>query len=461
MNTGLYLLEFDNTFGTLSGNVTDANSTLPLEGVTVSVPAASKTTSTNVNGDYSVILDPATYQVDYSLFGYAPQSINVNIFTATTTVQDVALAPLPTGGLSGTVTSSGALAGGGGPLANALVRIQNTPLSTQTNGAGQYGFPTVPEGGYTVEVILPGFQSEQAPVSIVSPGTTTQNFALDSGDFADNFENDFGWIVGAVDDNATTGIWTRVDPNGTQGGTIQPENDHTVVGTQCFVTGQGSPGGSIGEADVDAGKTTLLTPVCNLTGFTTPSVFYWWWYVNDGNATVDDTFRVDATEDGVAWVNLATISTSSPAWSSASHSLAGLFSDYSAIQIRFVAEDTGGGSIVEAAIDDILIADDAVVDVNDVTDVFSTRLLPASPNPFRTDASIRFELAEAGRASIDVFDVQGRLVRRLVNDALAAGSHTIAWDGLNGVGATTPPGVYMLRLTTPDASKTSKIVRSR
>ena len=37
-------------------------------------------------------------------------------------------------------------------------------------------------------------------------------------------------------DNATTGVWVRVDPNGTS---AQPENDHTVDGTQCFISPAG------------------------------------------------------------------------------------------------------------------------------------------------------------------------------------------------------------------------------
>ena len=36
---------------------------------------------------------------------------------------------------------------------------------------------------------------------------------------------------------------------------MQPEDDHTPApGTICFVTGQGTPGGAVGEADVDGGN---------------------------------------------------------------------------------------------------------------------------------------------------------------------------------------------------------------
>ena len=38
------------------------------------------------------------------------------------------------------------------------------------------------------------------------------------------------------------------------GTAAQPEDDHTLGGSLCFVTGQGSPGGSLGENDVDGGS---------------------------------------------------------------------------------------------------------------------------------------------------------------------------------------------------------------
>ena len=61
----------------------------------------------------------------------------------------------------------------------------------------------------------------------------------------DDFEGDEGWTVGDADDNATTGIWVRVDPigvddNGTQ---VQPEDDASpdgslIVGTTRDLAGQ-------------------------------------------------------------------------------------------------------------------------------------------------------------------------------------------------------------------------------
>ncbi|MCE2883265.1 MAG: choice-of-anchor B family protein, partial [Planctomycetaceae bacterium] len=78
----------------------------------------------------------------------------------------------------------------------------------------------------------------------------------------DTFEAATGWTGGVAGDTATSGVWVRVDPVAT---TAQPEDDHTAApGTLCWITGNGVVGGAAGAADVDAGVTTLLSPVFNM-----------------------------------------------------------------------------------------------------------------------------------------------------------------------------------------------------
>ena len=106
-------------------------------------------------------------------------------------------------------------------------------------------------------------------------------------------------------DTATTGVWTLVDPIGTA---AQPEDDHTVGGSLCFVTGQGSPGGSLGENDVDGGITTLLSPPIDVSLTADPYIGYWRWYNNSAGSNTDDVFTVDVSADGGAtWVNVETL----------------------------------------------------------------------------------------------------------------------------------------------------------
>lgn len=179
--------------------------------------------------------------------------------------------------------------------------------------------------------------------------------------FDDDFETNLGWTVGDAGDNASTGVWVRVDPNGTE---AQPEDDHTDPGTMCFVTGQGSPGGGLGQNDVDGGKTTLLSPIFDATA-EAQVVSYWRWYSNTtGNAPNTDTFRVDISNNGGAgWVNVETLGAGfggehDGGWFFHSFVVDDVISPTTQMRMRFVAEDDptdGDGSLVEAAIDDFLV----------------------------------------------------------------------------------------------------------
>lgn len=97
----------------------------------------------------------------------------------------------------------------------------------------------------------------------------------------------------------------------------------------------------------------------------------------------------------------------------------------------------------------------------DTTPPASTRLLGARPTPFTTGTSVAFELAQAGEASVEVFDVQGARVRTLAAGPRAAGRHTLAWDGTGEDGRRAPPGLYLVRLRAGAVSATAKVVRAR
>ncbi len=63
------------------------------------------------------------------------------------------------------------------------------------------------------------------------------------------------------------------------------------------------------------------------------------------------------------------------------------------------------------------------------------------PNPFNPTTSIRFDIPEASRVLLTVFDVNGRQVATLVNGNLAANSYTVSFDAAN-----LSTGTYFYRL---------------
>jgi hypothetical protein len=83
------------------------------------------------------------------------------------------------------------------------------------------------------------------------------------------------------------------------------------------------------------------------------------------------------------------------------------------------------------------------------TAVFDSRALGFAlgqnrPNPVVDRTRIPIELPEASSYSLAVFDVRGRLVRRLDGSA-PAGAHTIEWDTKDEAGRRAPAGLYFYR----------------
>jgi hypothetical protein len=71
-----------------------------------------------------------------------------------------------------------------------------------------------------------------------------------------------------------------------------------------------------------------------------------------------------------------------------------------------------------------------------------TTRVTASPNPFRAGTALAIEAARDGRQSLEILDLQGRIVRHLADGEFVAGPRTVAWDGRDDDGRALPAGVY-------------------
>jgi hypothetical protein len=262
------------------------------------------------------------------------------------------------------------------------------------------------------------------------------------------FETDDGWTVGDSGDDATAGVWERAVPRGT---CSAPYTDHTSPpGAACFVTQNGAPGSSDADADVDGGKTTLLSPVFTLTSgqaYSQAIARYWRWYSNDIGARPDDVWRVDASNDGGAtWTNVETATLGANAWVPVTVDLIATFGQPDRVRFRFVAQDTGRASLVEAAVDDfeLLATQAGLVGVEPSPATEEVRLSAPRPNPSRGRVTLELILPRRAEVRAEVRDLAGRLVRRLIpaGSVLPAGTRSLAWDGADERGRRAPAGVY-------------------
>jgi hypothetical protein len=145
--------------------------------------------------------------------------------------------------------------------------------------------------------------------------------------------------------------------------------------------------------------------------------------------------------------------------------------DFEVVEARWYLETEiafRGGVTVRSATDDstttVPAGDPIEIDLLDSTltgappdRVSRLALHQCRPNPFNPRTEIRFETPSAGRATLRIYDVAGRLVRTLVNEDLEPGSHQRVWDGTDQRGGRVGSGVYLYRLEFGNRSATKKL----
>jgi hypothetical protein len=102
---------------------------------------------------------------------------------------------------------------------------------------------------------------------------------------------------------------------------------------------------------------------------------------------------------------------------------------------------------------------DEILTPTDAPSVY--RLAQNYPNPFNPMTTIKFDMKEKGLVALRIYDVSGRLVRTLVDEARDAGAYTIRWDGRNNIGAEVASGIYFYKMETAGFLATKKLVLLR
>jgi hypothetical protein len=88
-------------------------------------------------------------------------------------------------------------------------------------------------------------------------------------------------------------------------------------------------------------------------------------------------------------------------------------------------------------------------------------LFAASPNPFGDETTLRWQLEDAARVRVEVFDVRGRRVATLLDGARSAGPGEIRWTGRDGNGRAVAAGVYFVRAEAAGETHTRRLVLVR
>ena len=102
-----------------------------------------------------------------------------------------------------------------------------------------------------------------------------------------------------------------------------------------------------------------------------------------------------------------------------------------------------------------------VVPVGRLTGPVGGMKMGSHPNPFNPVTFIRFELPAAAVVQVDVLDLRGRVVCRLMDGPLEAGPQRVAWNGRDDQGAPLGAGLYLARLQTGGRPFTCKMILAK
>lgn len=180
--------------GTVEGQITDSSTGQPIAGAVVNLVDGWNSDVTDENGFYSITLPADDVELAVSAFGYADATIMATVPEDGTITENLALAPLAAGTVSGLVTDSN-----GTPVAGAVVTALGTPVAGAVTGAdGTYAL-SLPSGMgayYDLQARASGMGTVQQTVEVT--GDVTVNFALPDW-YGDDFESgglaSFDWVT--------------------------------------------------------------------------------------------------------------------------------------------------------------------------------------------------------------------------------------------------------------------------
>lgn len=499
MQTGLYVFTPVRNYGIIRVHVKDSASSQSLAGADVHLTTQGDSLATTGDGVVVFAPSPGSHTVEVRKFGYYTATASTMVNAGDRDTIEVSLVQRPLGAYNGSVLDAGT----SNPLLDALVTLSYTPLYDNTDASGAFSFSGVPSDNHHVTVQAAG----HVPIAFnrdIDASSPPQTIKLVPASTWDAFESAGSWVVGGGDvPIATSGTWTRVEPRGTglpapgtdthlisrgpaiesygsikppaqihhgseeskgaYPGEVQPEYDHTPLGTMCYVTGQGGPDSTlIDENDVDNGQTSLTSPAYNLTSIADPVIGFWWWLYADGG--VDDNLRVLLSPDnGANWYEALYLIGMHNQWQEAAIHVADYITPTAQTKVRFAARDGGTASVVEAAIDDVILYSGTTPIVGVGAGASSARLAFRTPwpNPSRDDVRLTLTLPASGPADVEVVDLAGRRVATLHRGAATAGALSLHWDGRNETGGVAPAGVYYARARVGGEIAETRFVRLR
>jgi flagellar hook assembly protein FlgD len=83
------------------------------------------------------------------------------------------------------------------------------------------------------------------------------------------------------------------------------------------------------------------------------------------------------------------------------------------------------------------------------------------PNPFNPTTNIKFSIPKSTYLSLEIYDLLGRLVTKLMQEKKEAGSYAVTWDGKDQFGNEVSSGIYLYKFDSESFTASKKMVLLR
>ncbi|MDX2474810.1 MAG: FlgD immunoglobulin-like domain containing protein [Candidatus Krumholzibacteria bacterium] len=261
-----------------------------------------------------------------------------------------------------------------------------------------------------------------------------------------SLDTDLGW--------AMTGDWAFGVPTGS-GGTAYGNPDPSAGYTGNNVIGYNLGG----DYTNGMAETHMVTTSIDCSNLSATSLRFWRWLNVEQSAY--DHASVAVSNDSInfttVWANGAELAET--AWTQVSYDISAVADGQSTVFVRWTMGTTDGSWEYSGwNIDDVEIwgLPSAVSPVGDLP--LYKLSVGNYPNPFNPVTKVSFVLERAGHANVRVYDVQGRLIKELIDGLQAAGPGSVVWDGTDLDGQRAASGVYFVQVLSGGQKADHKMV---
>jgi len=448
---GLFVLEPTYTRACyLEGIITNATNGEVIPNATIAINNTAIDITTDLQGGFKTgLVESGTYEVTISKRGFMTQKATVELINGELTLLMISLEESPSFNLAGMVTVDEQ----GTPVGGVTVQLMDNEVMVETvsDDDGQFVFEGVLENVYSVLVGKWGYKTQLLTDLNVSESNNALIIQLEQG-IEDPFALDLGWTV--EDENIA-------NVNGFELGIPAIIGDFPLltsdvdgdIGEKCYITAN-EP--SFEEGLLFTGKTTLTSPVFDISAMVNPQVGYATNFANVifGNALENgvDTVYV-YLENGIDKMIIDKITTdfdittfTFSQWRNTTIKITDFLPPSETMTISFEISSTDENSAIKLGIDNFIVWDATTVSINDY--IQEGLNVSVYPNPIQNYVYVQYNPQQwSTTPNVLVYDVLGKAIHQ----------QQLATSQIVNLPTNLPAGIYFIQLV--EENQGSQIIK--